>query len=346
MTGALAGTPVIELQGISRRYLVRKGAFGRPAELRAADDITLDVRRGEVLAIVGESGSGKTTLGRLILGLTRPTSGDVRLDGRPLTAIDRRTRSRRIQPVFQDPYSSLNPRQTVEQIIAQPLHIHRIGTKDERRSTVRDMMERVGLSPSLAHSYPSQLSGGQRQRVAIARALITRPEILVCDEPTSALDVSVQGQILNLLKDLQQTFHLTYVFITHDLAVVEYLADRVAVMYLGRIVELGSTREVIAAPRHPYTRALLGSVLTPDPQLGLPDLHLGRGFPDPLNPPAGCHFHPRCPEALDACRERAPGATPVAGGFVKCHLHPAAAPPQVELQPHSECDVSERRRVC
>jgi peptide/nickel transport system ATP-binding protein len=327
--------PALELRGVSRRYVVRKSWFSRPAELLAADDVTLDVRRGEVLAIVGESGSGKTTLGRLILGLTEPTTGEIHIDGRPLASVDRRTRSRRIQPVFQDPYSSLNPRQTVGQIIAMPLDVHRIGAARDRGRAVREMMDRVGLSPALVHSYPSQLSGGQRQRVAIARALITKPDILVCDEPTSALDVSVQGQILNLLKDLQQSLRLTYVFITHDLAVVEYLADRVAVMYLGRIVELGSTSAVMTTPRHPYTQALLGSVLTPDPDLDLPDLHLGRGFPDPLNPPPGCPFHPRCPQALAMCRERAPEATPAGDGFVTCHLHA-----------QTQCDVSERRYVC
>jgi len=312
---------LLELRGVGRRYAVRKHWFAPARELRAADDVTLDIRRGEVLAIVGESGSGKTTLGRLILALSSPSAGEIRLDGRPLSEIERRARARRIQPVFQDPYSSLNPRQTVEQIVAMPLHVHRLGSAGERQRAVHEMLDKVGLSRALVHSYPSQLSGGQRQRVAIARALITRPEILVCDEPTSALDVSVQGQILNLLKDLQQSLGLTYVFITHDLGVVEYLADRVAVMYLGRIVECGPTAEVMAAPRHPYTRALLGSVLTPEPGLGLPNLNLGRGFPDPLAPPPGCPFHPRCPDATTVCRTTAPAVTRSSDGFVTCHLH-------------------------
>ncbi len=318
MTAAL-----LEIRGVSRRYAIRKSWFAPARELRAADDVTLELRRGEVLAIVGESGSGKTTLGRLLLGLSQPSAGEIRLDGRPLAAFDRRARARRIQPVFQDPYSSLNPRQTVEQIIAMPLHVHRIGNADDRRRAVHEMLDKVGLSRAVVHSYPSQLSGGQRQRVAIARALVTQPEILVCDEPTSALDVSVQGQILNLLKDLQQALSLTYLFITHDLGVVEYLADRVAVMYLGRIVECGPTREVMGAPRHPYTRALLGSVLTPEPGIGLPDLHLGRGFPDPMNPPPGCAFHPRCPDAMAVCHAETPTATGAVDGFVKCHLHPS-----------------------
>ena len=312
---------LLELRGVSRRYAVRKHWFAPSRELRAADGVTLDIRRGEVLAIVGESGSGKTTLGRLLLGLSSPSAGEIRLDGRPLSDFARRARARRIQPVFQDPYSSLNPRQTIEQIVAMPLHVHRLGRAEDRRRAVHAMLDKVGLSRALIHSYPSQLSGGQRQRVAIARALITQPEILVCDEPTSALDVSVQGQILNLLKELQQSLGLTYVFITHDLAVVEYLADRVAVMYLGRIVECGPTAEVMNAPRHPYTRALLGSVLTPEPGLGLPDLHLGRGFPDPLAPPPGCPFHPRCAHATAVCRDTAPAETPTADGFVTCHLH-------------------------
>jgi peptide/nickel transport system ATP-binding protein len=318
-------TALLDLRHVSRFYPIRRGWFGPLKTLRAVDDVSLDIRRGEVLGIVGESGSGKTTLGRLILGLTAPTGGEIRLDGRPVASLNRRARARRIQPVFQDPYSSLNPRQTVEEIIAMPLKVHGLGTAEERRRIAADTMDKVGLSQRLVYAYPSQLSGGQRQRVAIARALVTRPEILICDEPTSALDVSVQGQILNLLKDLQQALGLTYVFITHDLAVVEYLADRVAVMYLGRLVEVGPARAVMANPRHPYTRALLGAVLTPDPRQGLPDLNLGRGFPDPLDPPPGCPFHPRCPDAMAVCRERAPAETRDGDGFVTCHLHAATA---------------------
>ena len=313
--------PLLELRNLGCAYDVKGGWFAKRQTLHAARDVNLGVRRGEVLAIVGESGSGKTTLGRMMLGLLTPTEGEILMEGRPLAGAQRQALARRIQPVFQDPYSSLNPRKTVAQIVGFPLKVHGIGTKDERRRAVEEMMERVGLARRLMHSYPSQLSGGQRQRVAIARALVMKPEIVVCDEPTSALDVSVQAQILNLLKELRDAFNLTYVFISHDLGVVEYMADRIAVMYLGRIVEYGAAREVLAKPRHPYTQALLRSILTPDPSLGLPELKLGRGFPDPLNPPPGCHFHPRCPDARPECATRAPVTLRESEGFIECHLY-------------------------
>jgi peptide/nickel transport system ATP-binding protein len=313
--------PLLELRGLGRVYDVRSGFLAPRQTLRAADDVSLAVRRGEVLAIVGESGSGKTTLGRMMLGLLAPTKGEILLDGKPIATNDRRALARRIQPVFQDPYSSLNPRKTIAQIIAFPLVVHGIGTAQERERSVAAMMERVGLSRRLIHSYPSQLSGGQRQRVAIARALVMQPEIVICDEPTSALDVSVQAQILNLLKDLRDALNLTYVFISHDLGVVEYMADRLAVMYMGRIVEFGAAPDILSQPRHPYTRALLRSILTPEPKLGLPELKLGRGFPDPLHPPPGCHFHPRCPEARPDCSTQAPATLRSDGGFIECHLY-------------------------
>jgi peptide/nickel transport system ATP-binding protein len=313
--------PLLELRNLGRVYHVKSGWLAPSQVLRAADDISLDVRRGEVLAVVGESGSGKTTLGRMVLGLLAPSGGQILLDGQPIAATDRRALARRIQPVFQDPYSSLNPRKTIAQIIGFPLSVHGIGTPAERARSVESMMERVGLSRRLVHSYPSQLSGGQRQRVAIARALVMKPEIVICDEPTSALDVSVQAQILNLLKDLRDEFNLTYIFISHDLGVVEYMADRLAVMYMGRIVEFGPAADLLARPRHPYTKALLRSILTPEPHLGLPELKLGRGFPDPLHPPPGCHFHPRCAEARPECSTRAPATLRGDGGFIECHLY-------------------------
>ena len=232
--------------------------------------------------------------------------------------------TRQLQPVFQDPYSSLNPRRTIGQIIRVPLDVHRIGTQAEREDRVRQIMQAVGLAHRLVHSYPSQLSGGQRQRVAIARALVNQPKIVVCDEPTSALDVSVQAQILNLLKDLRDQFNLTYVFISHDLSAVEFMADRIAVMYMGRIVEFGDKTEVMRRPRHPYTRALTRSILTPDPQQGLPDLQLGTGLPDPLHPPTGCRFHLRCPEVMEQCRIRAPRTIEDEQGRVECHLYDPA----------------------
>ena len=301
--------------------------------MRAVDDVTLDLRRGEVLAIVGESGSGKTTLGRMMLRLLQPSTGEIVLDQTPLGEVTRLALSRRVQPVFQDPYSSLNARKTVEQIISLPLRVHHIGSRAEQRRQVEAMMERVGLAPRLLHAYPIQLSGGQRQRVAIARALVIRPEIVICDEPTSSLDVSVQAQILNLLKDLQDEFALTYVFISHDLAVVEYLADRVGVMYLGRLVEFGSASEVLRRPRHPYTRALLD--LGADARSGARAARseLGRQLPDPLHPPPGCRFHPRCPQAMEICKARAPATLRDDIGLVECHLHDPCCRPRAGGDP-------------
>jgi peptide/nickel transport system ATP-binding protein len=317
---ASSGAPLLECRDISRSFAIGGGPFQKARELRAVDHVNLEIRRGETLAIVGESGSGKTTLGRVMLGILPPSAGEILFDGRPVTTIGRKALARRVQPIFQDPYSSLNPHKTVSQIIGLPLTVHRLGTAVERERRVAEMMARVGLSGRLMHSYPNQLSGGQRQRVAIARALVIHPEIVVCDEPTSALDVSVQAQILNLLVDLRSEFKLTYIFISHDLGVVEYIADRLAVMYLGQIVEAGPTVPVLRRRRHPYTRALLGSVLTPDPRLGLPELHLGRGFPDIANPPPGCHFHPRCPVVTEQCRTLEPPIFSDAAGMVRCHL--------------------------
>ncbi len=323
MSAAVAAqeSPALEISGVGRSFHVGAGFLRKGKTLRAVDDVNLTVRRGEVLGIVGESGSGKTTLSRMMLGLMKPTDGSIRMDGQDIRTISRSDLSRKVQPIFQDPYSSLNPRKTIGQIISLPLETHGNGTPAERRAAVEQMMLQVGLPPRLIHSYPSQLSGGQRQRVAIARALMIRPEILICDEPTSALDVSVQAQILNLLKDLRETFNLTYIFITHDLGILEYIADRVAVMYMGRVVEEAPARQLMRNPRHPYAHALLGSMLTPDPTLDLPDLHLGRGFPDPLNPPTGCSFHPRCPKAMPECSNLAPKPLRNDNGMVECHLY-------------------------
>jgi peptide/nickel transport system ATP-binding protein len=241
--------------------------------------------------------------------------------------LDRRAVARRIQPVFQDPYSSLNPRRTVASIVAFPLEVHGIGSRDQRRAQALEMLERVGLGARHAELTPGQLSGGQRQRVAIARALVMKPEIVVCDEPTSALDVSVQAQILNLLLDLRQEFRLTYVFISHNLAVVEHIATEVAVMYLGRVVEFADARTLFAQPRHPYTQALLASVLTPDTTLGIPDTGLGLAFPDPLDPPAGCTFRPRCPRRFAGCDSERPQLVRAGGAQVACHLFPSQESP-------------------
>jgi len=321
VNGAGANGAILECRGVGRVFHVGSGLWGSKKPLYAVDGVDLAISRGEVVAIVGESGCGKTTLAKMMLGLIPPTSGEIRFAGQPISAIDRSEMARRVQPVFQDPYSSLNPRKPLASIIALPLEVHEIGTKDERKRRVEELMELVGLPKRLVYAYPSQLSGGQRQRVAIARALAMNPEVVICDEPTSALDVSVQAQILNLLQELRRNLNLTFVIVSHNLAVVEHMADRVAVMYLGRVIEAGSTANIFDAPRHPYTQALLESALTPDTRRGLPESTLGPGFPNPLEPPTGCAFHPRCPHVMDICSEVRPATVHDAGGLIECHLH-------------------------
>jgi peptide/nickel transport system ATP-binding protein len=319
-----ARTPLMEAHAVTRSFSIGASFFRKGRTLHAVNGVDVAIRRGDVLGIVGESGCGKSTLARMLLGLLPPTSGRITLDGQDLTALDRKAVARRVQPVFQDPYSSLNPRRGIASIVALPLEVHGIGTTAERRARALAMLERVGLPARYADNTPGQLSGGQRQRVAIARALVMQPEIVICDEPTSALDVSVQAQILNLLLDLRREFGLTYVFISHNLAVVEHIATQVAVMYLGQVVEHADTETLFRAPRHPYTQALLASVLTPEPGLGVPDIGLGLAFPDPLNPPPGCPFHPRCAKRLSHCSMVAPPLARDPGGAVACHLYPPA----------------------
>jgi peptide/nickel transport system ATP-binding protein len=314
-------TALLELRGVRRTFSVGQGLFARGRTLTAVDGVDLDIHKGEVLGIVGESGCGKSTLARLMLGLLPATAGRVTVGGQEAGRIPRRELARRIQPVFQDPYGSLNPRRRLAAIVALPLEVQGIGTSSERRRRALEMLERVGLPPRMADLYPSQLSGGQRQRVAIARALVLEPEIVVCDEPTSALDVSVQAQILNLLLELRRELGLTYVFISHNLAVVEHIATRVAVMYLGRIVEVGPAQTVFASAKHPYTRALLASVLTPEPGRGVPDAGLGTASPDPMDVPPGCRFHPRCRYAFAPCPGVDPALVLRGGAEVACHLH-------------------------
>jgi peptide/nickel transport system ATP-binding protein len=311
---------LIEARGVSREFALGQRLFAAKPVIRAVIDVDLMVSNGEVLGIVGESGSGKSTLGKMLLGLLRPDRGTIRIGGEDLIAIERRRLARLIQPVFQDPYSSLNPRKRVAAIVALPLAVLGLGSAKQRRASATAMLERVGLPTRYADVYPSELSGGQRQRVAIARALMVEPKIVLLDEPTSALDVSVQSQILNLLLDLRKDLGLTYVFISHNLAVVEHVATRVAVMYLGRIVEAAGREAIFANPRHPYTRALLDSVLTPEPGLGVPDTGLGLAFPNPLDPPPGCAFHPRCPDSGPRCRIEVPRVLREAG-HVACHLY-------------------------
>jgi peptide/nickel transport system ATP-binding protein len=312
-------THAIEVRNLYREFRLHGRARAGTA-VRAVDGVTFALPVGGVLGVVGESGCGKSTLARLIMGLLPPSSGEVLVDGRSLARMDRRERARLIQPVFQDPFSSLNPRQRIRDIVRLPLAAQGDLPKARQADRVVEMLARVGISSDMAERTPGQLSGGQRQRVAIARALVLHPRIVVCDEPTSALDVSVQAQILNLLAVLRREFGLTYLFISHNLAVVEHIATEVAVMYLGRIVEHAPTQDLFRKPMHPYTQALLASVLTPDPALGVPDVGLGDASPDPTNIPSGCRFHPRCPCMFSQCAGTSPENIRKDGRLVECLL--------------------------
>ncbi len=316
----MSGEALIELHDVKRSFRVKSGLFAASQRVAAVDGVSFTVASGSVLGIVGESGCGKSTLARVILGLLPPSAGEILVDGKRITELDRRERARLIQPVFQDPFSSLNPRRRVRDIVAMPLDAQGALPAATIAARVDEMLARVGLDPAMGARYPEQLSGGQRQRVAIARALVLKPRIVICDEPTSALDVSVQAQILNLLAELRRELGLTYLFISHNLAVVEHVATEVAVMYLGRFVEQRETGALFESPRHPYTKALLASVLTPEPGLGIPETGLGDTMPDPTNVPPGCRFHPRCPVAIARCRSESPVDTRGRDGFVACHL--------------------------
>jgi oligopeptide transport system ATP-binding protein len=309
----VTGELILEVRDLVKHFEVGGGLFGGPpGVVKAVDGVSFAIRRGETLGLVGESGCGKTTTGRCILQLERPTSGQVIFEGRDLTKlgqVELRAVRRRVQVIFQDPYSSLNPRMTVGQIITEPLGVH--GIVPERRARearMKSLLDRAGLLPAMALRYPHELSGGQRQRVGIARALAMEPSLIVCDEPVSALDVSIQAQIINLLEELQAEFGLTYLFVAHDLSVVRHISDRVAVMYLGKIVEITDRKSLYDNPLHPYTKALLSAVPIPDPvvEAGRERTVLGGEVPSPLNPPAGCVFHPRCPIAIDDCRLAVP----------------------------------------
>ena len=328
--GVLAGSSpdvVLDVVDLEMQFRIGRRAFGRSAVLRAVDKVSLRIHSGETVALVGESGSGKTTIGRCVVRLIEPTGGRIVVRGRDITRLGRRELRplrRQMHIVFQDPYSSLNPRMTVGQIVGGPLIHHGLTRRSERRARVSEMLDRVGLRSELQDRYPHSLSGGQRQRVAIARALIIRPGLLVADEPISALDASVQASTLNLLVDLQAEMRFACLFITHDLSAAQFLADRIAVMYLGQVVEEGSREEIFARPRHPYTQALLSSVLIPDPaiQRTRRQILLPGDPPSPINPPAGCRFHTRCPIAIDRCRVEQPQLVDPAGGMhrSRCHL--------------------------
>jgi peptide/nickel transport system ATP-binding protein len=321
--------PLLQLQDVARHFDVSRPWLNRVIErqprqiLKAVDGISFDLRRGETLSLVGESGCGKSTVARLIVGLYRPTRGSILFDGAALE--DMKSRAdwaplrRRMQMIFQDPYASLNSRWRVADIVAEPIRAHGLAKAESVGIRVNELLRQVALAPADGEKYPHEFSGGQRQRISIARALASEPEFLICDEPTSALDVSVQAQILNLMKDLQQAHDLTYLFISHNLAVVRHLSDRVAVMYLGRIVETATTDAIFSAPRHPYTRMLLDAV--PDLAMtGRVRTPVAGEVPNPLDPPTGCAFHPRCPHANERCKREVPQLQHVSdGGLAACH---------------------------
>jgi len=332
MGGDTMSNNLLEVQHLKKYFPIKKGLFPKTVGfVKAVDDVSFTIKRGETLGLVGESGCGKTTLGRTVLRLLEPTAGRVIFDGKDITAMDKeelRAVRREMQIIFQDPYSSLNPRISVSSMLTEIIKFHRLVDGEEAvKKRVNELLEIVGLSYEQAHLYPHEFSGGQRQRIGIARALSVEPKFIVCDEPVSALDVSIQAQILNLLQDLQKKLGLTYLFIAHDLSVVEHISDRVAVMYLGQIVELADSRSLYHHPKHPYTEALLSAVPVPDPDHQPQRIILRGDVPNPANPPSGCYFHPRCHKVMEKCKTLEPRLVQVDDKhYVKCLLHKECIP--------------------
>jgi oligopeptide transport system ATP-binding protein len=325
----VAGETILEVKNLIKHFPITKGFIFQKqvGAVKAVDDISFSIRQGETLGLVGESGCGKTTTGRVILRLMEPTSGDVQFENQNVFKLGKeelRRMRRNMQIIFQDPYSSLNPRMTVGDIIGEPLEIHNLARGKEKVRRVQELLEVVGLSPYHANRYPHEFSGGQRQRIGIARALAVNPKLIICDEPVSALDVSIQAQVLNLLQELQKEFGLTYLFIAHDLSVVKHISDRIAVMYLGKIVEIATAEELFANPQHPYAEALLSAVPIPDPTMRRERIILPGDVPSPVNPPKGCRFHTRCLYAQDRCKVNDQELTDYwnNGHFVACEVLP------------------------
>jgi oligopeptide/dipeptide ABC transporter ATP-binding protein len=318
-------SPLLEVRDLAMHFPVREGVFLRASKsCRAVDGVNLTVAPGETLGLVGESGCGKSTLGKCVVRLHRPTTGQIIFQGQDLAharGAALKAQRRQLQMIFQDPVESLNSRHTVGDIVAEPFVIHQLGDDAWRKAKVRDLLAKVGLPGNAGERFPFEFSGGQRQRIGIARAIALEPKLIVCDEPVSALDVSIQSQVLNLMLDLQREMHLSYVFIAHNLAVVKHVSDRIAIMYLGRIVELAAAEKIYRAPRHPYTRALISAIPTPDPARRQQRIVLQGDVPSPIHPPAGCPFHPRCPHATERCKVEVPALRPAGetGHVVSCH---------------------------